>query len=310
MNAVEFEQVIKHYGSLCALDNVSFNVEEGQFFGLLGPNGAGKSTLINTMAGLVNASSGRVRVMGHDVVRDAQAARRALGLVPQELIADPFFNIRKLLTLQSGYFGLRGPKQQAWIDELLNRLALTDKSGVDTQQLSGGMKRRVLIAMALVHRPKVIVLDEPTAGVDVDLRRTLWQFAKELHQQGHTIILTTHYLEEAESLCDTVGIMHQGKLITLENTQLLIGRHPFRYLKIEFDHPVDLLKAIKSAEFYPHTYDVQTLSPTKFRLKLAKAVATSEVIGWVQQQGLALADLQSQDASLEEVFLTITESDS
>jgi ABC-2 type transport system ATP-binding protein len=308
MKAVEFDHLVKDYGQLRALNDVSFCVEQGQFFGLLGPNGAGKSTLINTMAGLVKATSGQVKVMGHDVVASATAARRALGLVPQELIADPFFNIRQLLTLQSGYFGLRGAKQQTWIDELLVRLSLTDKAGVDTQQLSGGMKRRVLIAMALVHRPQVIVLDEPTAGVDVDLRRTLWQFANELHQQGHTIILTTHYLEEAESLCDSVGIMQKGQLIALEKTQDLIARHPFRHLQLELEQPVDLAGLLNRAEFAKDVFDVQKLSAIKFRIKLAKTVTTAQMLAWAQQQSVAVADIRWQDAKLEEVFLNITES--
>ncbi len=310
MNAVEFSNLSKHYGQLKALDGVSFHVEQGQFFGLLGPNGAGKSTLINIMAGLVRATAGQVKVMGYDVVADATAARRALGLVPQELIADPFFNIRQLLTLQSGYFGLRGAKQQAWIEELLVRLSLTDKAGVDTQQLSGGMKRRVLIAMALVHRPQVIVLDEPTAGVDVDLRRTLWQFAKELHQQGHTIILTTHYLEEAESLCNSVGIMQKGQLIALEKTQDLIARHPYRHLQLELEQPVELAGLLKQADFAKDVFEVQGLSPVKFKIKLAKAITTAQLLAWAQQQGVALADIRLQDAKLEDVFLNITESTS
>lgn len=226
--AVHFHQVKKQYGDLAALKGVFFSVEEGAFFGLLGPNGAGKSTLINSMAGLVIPTSGRIEIQGHDVIEDYRQTRRLLGLVPQELIADPFFSIKELLELQSGYFGLKGAQQRAWIGELLERLALSDKADKNTAQLSGGMKRRVLIAMALVHRPKVLVLDEPTAGVDVDLRRTLWDFTKELHQQGHTIILTTHYLEEAEALCDKVAIMQQGEVKALDSTQALLSKHNWK----------------------------------------------------------------------------------
>ena len=192
MPAVSFQGVAKTYtgarGTVRALDGVSFDIEEGEFFGLLGPNGAGKTTLISVLAGLSRATSGRVTVMGHDVVADYAAARRALGIVPQELVFDPFFNVREALRIQSGYFGVRD--NEAWIDELLQGLGLADKAGANMRQLSGGMKRRVLVAQALVHRPPVIVLDEPTAGVDVELRQTLWHFVAQLNKQGHTVLLT------------------------------------------------------------------------------------------------------------------------
>ncbi|NYT37997.1 ABC transporter ATP-binding protein [Allopusillimonas soli] len=205
-----------------ALSNVSFTVEHGEFFGLLGPNGAGKTTLISILAGLASASSGRARVCGYDVQTDFRQSRRALGVVPQELVYDPFFTVRETLRIQSGYFGLRN--NDDWIDEILFNLGLSDKAESNMRALSGGMKRRVLVAQALVHRPPVIILDEPTAGVDVDLRRTLWAFISRLNKEGHTILLTTHYLEEAEALCRRVAMLKQGRIAALDTTQALMAR--------------------------------------------------------------------------------------
>ena len=205
-----------------ALDDVSLEIEHGEFFGLLGPNGAGKTTLISVLAGLCKANAGRARVCGHDVVTDYQAARRSLGVVPQELVYDPFFTVRETLRIQSGYFGFR--RNDDWIDEVLANLGLTDKADENMRALSGGMKRRVLVAQALVHRPPVIVLDEPTAGVDVDLRRSLWEFISRLNREGHTIMLTTHYLEEAEALCGRIAMLKRGRIVALESTQSLLAR--------------------------------------------------------------------------------------
>lgn len=303
VGAVKFDQVSKQFGDLQALNNVSFEVEEGSFFGLLGPNGAGKSTLINAMSSLVTPTSGRISVMGHDVVRDYRQARRALGLVPQELISDPFFSIRELLRVQSGYFGLRGKAQWAWVDELLERLALSEKANAETQQLSGGMKRRVLIAMALVHKPQVLVLDEPTAGVDVDLRRTLWEFARELHAAGHTIILTTHYLEEAEALCDRVAIMQKGEVKALEQTQALLARHPYRYLRITL--PEQNSRTIDLTSELQVRLVEREASACLFRVE--KNISMETILGWLQENGLNIQDLSTRDASLEEVFLDLTE---
>ena len=208
--AIEFKSVKKNYKQLKAVDGISLTVEQGEFFGLLGPNGAGKSTMINMLAGLVRPSSGSINVMGFDVLKDYQNARHSVGIVPQELVFDPFFNVREMLRFQAGYFG-KGKSNDEWIDEIIGRLDLTDKKSTNMRMLSGGMKRRALIAQALVHRPPVIVLDEPTAGVDVELRQRLWAFIKELNKEGHTIILTTHYLEEAETLCNRVGMMRSAK---------------------------------------------------------------------------------------------------
>lgn len=222
--AVSIVDVVKHFGSLRALDGVSLEIEEGEFFGLLGPNGAGKTTLISSLAGLARPDSGNLKVLGYDVIKDFRQARISLGVVPQELVFDPFFNVRETLQIQSGYFGIR--KNDDWIDEILHNLDLTSKANVNMRRLSGGMKRRVLVAQALVHKPPVIVLDEPTAGVDVELRQGLWQFVRRLNEEGHTIILTTHYLEEAESLCGRIALMKQGRVVALDTTANLLAEHP------------------------------------------------------------------------------------
>lgn len=221
--AVSFQSVSKRYGALQALDGLSLDIAQGEFFGLLGPNGAGKTTLISCLAGLARADSGRIEVLGRDVRSEYREARRLLGVVPQELVFDPFFTVRETLKFQAGYFGIR--KNDDWIDEILANLDLTEKANQNMRRLSGGMKRRVLVAQALVHRPPVIVLDEPTAGVDVELRQGLWQFIRRLNHEGHTIILTTHYLEEAEALCNRIALMRSGKLLSLDTTVNLLARH-------------------------------------------------------------------------------------
>lgn len=230
MPAIRIHNLQKRYENVQALGGVSFDIEAGEYFGLLGPNGAGKSTLISIVAGLVRADAGEVAVLGHDVVRDFKQARKSLGVVPQELVFDPFFSVLDLLRLQAGYYGC-GREQWPWIDELLAELELTDKRHANMRQLSGGMKRRVLIAQALVHKPPVVILDEPTAGVDVELRRALWRFTRRLHADGHTIVLTTHYLEEAEELCDRIAILNKGELVALEDKRSLISRHQDRRLE-------------------------------------------------------------------------------
>ncbi len=222
--AVSIDGVAKRFGALQALAGVSLEIAAGEFFGLLGPNGAGKTTLISALAGLVRPDAGTIKVMGHDVIRDFREARRRLGVVPQELVFDPFFNVRETLRIQSGYFGIRN--NDDWIDEILENLDLTSKAEVNMRRLSGGMKRRVLVAQALVHKPPVIVLDEPTAGVDVELRQGLWQFIRRLNGEGHTIILTTHYLEEAEALCNRIALMKLGKVLALDTTANLMAAHP------------------------------------------------------------------------------------
>ena len=220
--AIEVKQVCKHYGNLHALTDIDLEIHTGEFFALLGPNGAGKTTLISIIAGLSLANSGSVNVMGHNVITQYQQARLNLGIVPQELVFDPFFTVREILLIQSGYYGIKGNTH--WINEIIERLDLADKADANMRTLSGGMKRRVLVAQALVHKPPVIILDEPTAGVDVELRQTLWDFIKQLNQDGHTIVLTTHYLEEAEALCNRVAMLKEGKIIALDSTQNLIGK--------------------------------------------------------------------------------------
>src|SRR5246127_3142893 len=221
MSAIEIRNVRKRYKDLQALKGVSFTVEQGEFFGLLGPNGAGKTTLISILAGLARADEGSITVHGHHVVDDFRLSRRALGVVPQELVFDPFFTVRESLRIQSGYFGLR--RNDDWIDEVMANLDLTEKADVNTRALSGGMKRRVLVAQALVHRPPVIVLDEPTAGVDVELRQGLWQFIRRLNRDGHTIVLTTHYLEEAETHCQRIAMLKAGRIVALDTTRNLLS---------------------------------------------------------------------------------------
>ena len=233
--AIRVDAVSKHYGSLQALDDVSLEVGQGEFFGLLGPNGAGKTTLISALAGLVRPGAGRIAIMGHDVVEDYRNARRQLGVVPQELVFDPFFNVRELLRIQSGYFGLA--RNDDWIDEILGHLDLLPKANVNMRALSGGMKRRVLVAQALVHRPPVIVLDEPTAGVDVELRQGLWQFIRKLNRDGHTIVLTTHYLEEAETLCGRIAMLKSGRIVALDSTAALLKRFATHSLRLRLVDP-------------------------------------------------------------------------
>lgn len=297
--AVAVHGVHKSFGSLHALKGVSLTVPRGSFFGLLGPNGAGKSTLISIMAGLARADYGSVHVCGHHVVGAYRRSRRALGVVPQELVYDPFFSVREVLRLQSGYFGL-GRENEAWIEELLEILSLRDKADTNLHDLSGGMKRRVLIAQALVHQPEVVVLDEPTAGVDVELRQALWHFTRRLHKDGRTILLTTHYLEEAEALCDEIAILDHGALVTQESKTSLLARYPYRTLRVTVDHdqfqlPDALVPLLNAA-------DGSTLT---FRLHRDRHTI-GEVLTALQSAGLAVVDLSTEEAGLEEVFLSLT----
>ena len=228
VDPIVVEGVTKRFGDFRALDGIDLRIRQGEFFALLGPNGAGKTTLISIIAGLAHASSGRVSVMGHDVVKDYRSARASLGVVPQELVFDPFFTVRETLRITAGYYGVRGA--DAWIDEVLEGLGLTDKAQSNMRALSGGMKRRVMVAQALIHRPPVIVLDEPTAGVDIELRQSLWAFVRRLNRDGHTIVLTTHYLEEAQTLCNRVAVMKAGHIVALDDTEALLTRFSTRAL--------------------------------------------------------------------------------
>jgi ABC-2 type transport system ATP-binding protein len=296
MPAVSFQQVAKTYpgarSALRALDGVSFDIEAGEFFGLLGPNGAGKTTLISILAGLVRATAGRVSVLGHDVVADYAQARRSLGIVPQELVFDPFFSVRETLRIQSGYFGVK--HNDAWIDELLHSLGLADKAGANMRQLSGGMKRRVLVAQALVHRPPVIVLDEPTAGVDVELRQTLWQFIARLNRAGHTVLLTTHYLEEAEALCGRIAMLKQGRVVALDRTAALLAGTASTMLSFKTD---DALPASLAANARVTGRIVQ--------LKAHDAAEVEALLAGLREHGVRVEDLEIGRADLEDVFLEI-----
>ncbi len=298
MSAIRIQNLDKRYGETQALADVSLSIEEGEYFGLLGPNGAGKSTLINIVAGLVRADAGEVSVLGHDVRSDYRAARKSLGVVPQELVFDPFFSIQDLLRLQAGYFGY-GQEQWSWIEELLTELELTDKRDANMRQLSGGMKRRVLIAQALVHKPAVVILDEPTAGVDVELRRALWRFTRRLHDDGHTIVLTTHYLEEAEELCDRIAILDEGELKALESKHDLLNRHSFRLLRLSVEGAQELPETLQSL--------VQSQKGSDFELKLDKQTDhIGDVLEAVRNAGLRVTNVQMRDPSLEDIFLELT----
>ncbi|VVE33365.1 ABC transporter ATP-binding protein [Pandoraea anhela] len=297
MAAIEIRNVKKRYQALQALKGVSFSIEEGEFFGLLGPNGAGKTTLISILAGLARADSGSISVLGHDVVRDYRNARRKLGVVPQELVFDPFFSVRETLRIQSGYFGLK--RNDDWIDEVMANLDLTDKANANMRQLSGGMKRRVLVAQALVHRPPVIVLDEPTAGVDVELRQTLWKFISRLNSEGHTIVLTTHYLEEAEALCDRIAMLKRGEVVALERTASLLQRFAGTRLVLRFK------QGTLPAELRPLLVDAQPANGPQFALRLSGCDEVESILATCRAAGGIVEDIDIQKADLEDVFVQI-----
>jgi ABC-2 type transport system ATP-binding protein len=292
--AIQVERLSKSYGGTRALDGVSLTVEPGEFFGLLGPNGAGKTTLINILAGLVLASSGAARVLGHDVVRDYRAARRALGVVPQELVFDPFFTVREALVFQAGYFGLRDGRD--WIEEVMRNLDLTDRASTNMRALSGGMKRRVLVAQALVHKPPVIVLDEPTAGVDVELRQALWEFVRRLNRDGHTIVLTTHYLEEAEALCSRIAMLKQGRVVALDTTQNLLRLHSGCYLELRLQ-PDRLPESLAAL--------VTRRREGGYRLALRDYTEVERVIAELRSSGVGIQELEVLQPDLEEIFIQI-----
>ena len=293
MSAISFQQVEKLYASgVRALGGVSFDVQPGEFFGLLGPNGAGKTSLISILAGLARATRGKVTVMGHDVVDDYAAARKSLGIVPQELVFDPFFSVRETLRIQSGYFGVRN--NDAWIDELLASLGLADKADANMRQLSGGMKRRVLVAQALVHRPPVIVLDEPTAGVDVELRQTLWQFIARLNREGHTVLLTTHYLEEAEALCQRIAMLKQGRVVALQRTSELLASTASTMLRFKTEQALPASLA-----------DRARVTGRSAPVSARDAADVEAVLAQLREAGVVVEDLEIGRADLEDVFLDI-----
>lgn len=290
-SAISVAQLRKNFGLLEALRGVNFEISPGEFFGLLGPNGAGKSTLINILAGLTQPTSGTARVMGYDVVTNYRKSRKALGVVPQELVYDPFFTVREALRIQSGYFGLR--KNDNWIDEILENLQLTGKADSNMRTLSGGMKRRVLIAQALVHRPPVIVLDEPTAGVDVELRQNLWTFIRKLNGEGHTIVLTTHYLEEAEALCTRVAILKKGDVIALDSTENLLKGHTEKFARIKFEGPLPAGLAARSVG----------IEAGYHRLSFKDFSELENILASLRASACAIEDLELVRPDLESVFL-------
>ena len=292
--AISFQNVSKTYrgGQVRALDGVSFDIAPGEFFGLLGPNGAGKTSLISILAGLARASGGAVKVHGHDVIDDYATARKALGVVPQELVFDPFFSVRETLRIQGGYFGVHD--NDAWIDELLHNLGLSDKANANMRQLSGGMKRRVLVAQALVHRPPVIVLDEPTAGVDVELRQTLWHFIARLNREGHTVLLTTHYLEEAEALCQRIAMLKLGRVVALDSTSELLKGKASTMLRFKTDSalPLSLLEQSR-------------VTGRIVQIKAHDAAEVETILSTLRAAGCPVEDLEIGRADLEDVFLEI-----
>ncbi len=300
MAAIQITDVTKRYGPLLALDRVSLSIEQGEFFGLLGPNGAGKTTLISIIAGLNRADAGSVAIHGHDVVDGYREARKRLGVVPQELVFDPFFTVRETLRMQSGYFGLKdnGP----WIDEVMHNLDLTGKADTNMRSLSGGMKRRVLVAQALVHKPPVIVLDEPTAGVDVELRQTLWKFVARLNREGHTVVLTTHYLEEAQALCSRIAMLKAGRVVALDSTSALIRRISGSQLVVHLERGA-LPEGLKPLVSHPE----ELASGSKYTLRVTDYAEVEPILAALREAGAEIEDMQLQQADLEDVFIQIME---
>ena len=296
MTAISFQSVSKSFsnarGTFTALDGVSFDIQAGEFFGLLGPNGAGKTTLISILAGLMQASSGRIQVHGLDVQTQAAKVRKILGVVPQELVFDPFFTVREALRFQSGYFGITNNSD--WLDELLECLGLADKANHNMRQLSGGMKRRVLVAQALVHKPPVIVLDEPTAGVDVELRQTLWQFIAKLNKLGHTVLLTTHYLEEAEALCQRIAMLKNGKVVALDRTDELLKAASSNVLRFKLDATLPPALAAKAR-----------VTGRIVQLPAHDALEIERHLAALREAGLNAEDVEIRKADLEDVFLDV-----
>lgn len=292
--AIRARGLEKRYKTVQALRGVDLEVEQGEFFALLGPNGAGKTTFISILAGLVRATAGRAEVMGHDVVTDYREARRRLGVVPQELVFDPFFSVRETLRIQSGYYGLR--RNDTWIDELLHHLGLASQADTNMRRLSGGMKRRVLVAQALVHRPPVIVLDEPTAGVDVELRQSLWAFIRRLNREGHTILLTTHYLEEAEALCERVAMLKDGRIVALDRTAHLLNADNERRVELRL-RPARLPEALQRR--------LVGCAADRFCLALPDYAELETILATLRQEDIKVEALDVTQADLEDVFVRV-----
>lgn len=306
--AVEIENLNKIYGGSNkqapkqALKDVSLKIRRGSFFGLLGPNGAGKSTLINILAGLVNKTSGTARIWGHDIETDMRAARRAIGVVPQELNIDPFFTPREMLDMQAGMYGV--PKAERCTDAVLDAVGLADKAEAYTRTLSGGMRRRLLVGKAMVHRPPVLVLDEPSAGVDVDLRRQLWTHVRKMNDQGVTVLLTTHYLEEAEAMCDEIAIINHGQIIACEATEVMLARLDAKELSVTLDSPLTHVpSALDGYNPVLKRGDCLTLSFAPSKTPARKVLAD------VEAAGLKVRDFSTKDSDLEDIFIRLTQGD-
>ncbi|MDQ6991297.1 MAG: ABC transporter ATP-binding protein [Mariprofundaceae bacterium] len=307
MTALTIKDLNKVYESgKQALQNVSLTVPKGVFFALLGPNGAGKSTLINILADTVRASSGSVSLLGHDLLTERAWGKRHLGVVPQEIAFDPFFSPREILHFTRGMYGQK--RDEAWVNDLLERLELSEHANKITRQLSGGMKRRLLVAQALVHRPKVVILDEPTAGVDVELRKRLWDFIRELNAQGTTVLLTTHYLEEAQELCDHVAIINQGQVIASQSMQSLLGDVASSNLCCRYEQPVKLLESQKQAlqAFAPRVCD----GVLCLNLQHQEGQSNFDAAYQAARQALGVPlDTYIRQENLEDVFLRLTHKD-
>lgn len=299
MNALEITDLYKEFAGVPAVKGLNFAIPEGEIFGLLGPNGAGKSTTINMVAGVVKIGQGQIQAFGYDNQKDYRHTRRLLGVVHQEVVVDNFFTIDQALEIHSGYYGVKD--DPAWRNLLIDRLGLRPHLGKVMLKLSGGMKRRFMIAKALIHRPRLLILDEPTAGVDVELRHGLWDFVREINKQGTTILLTTHYLEEAEQMCERIGIMHHGEMIALESTQELVRRLTNRRLKLWLEEPLAQLPA-GLEEYAPKVEDGGSV----LVLNLPAGADAGILLKRLCQTGLNIHDLETDQSGLEEVFIQLT----
>lgn len=304
--AVSIENLTKTYPAFGgeppkqALKGISLEIPRGSFFGLLGPNGAGKSTMINIMAGLVNKSSGTAKICGHDIIDNMREARRSLGVVPQELVLDTFFTVREALDFTAGYYGV--PKSERRTDEIIKAMGLTDKADINARRLSGGMRRRLLVAKALVHSPEVLILDEPTAGVDVELREQLWDYVRKLNKAGTTVLLTTHYLEEAEELCDTIAIINHGELIACEPKRDIMRRVDSKRVILDLTEQISVLPPALGAEEHMSVNE-------EGQLVIHYRAGKDTLQDWltrVQSAGLTIKDMRTDEADLEDVFRQLT----
>jgi ABC-2 type transport system ATP-binding protein len=297
--ALSIRNLHKNFGGSPAVRNLSFDIAQGEIFGLLGPNGAGKSTTINTVAGVANPDAGRIEVFGYDNQRQYQITRRLIGVMHQELVTDHFFTIDHILKIHSGYYGV--PADRVWRELLIERLGLAPHLHKSMNKLSGGLKRRLMVAKAMIHKPRLLILDEPTAGVDVELRHSLWEFVREMNREGTTVLLTTHYLEEAEQMCGRIAIMNHGELIALEQTSTLLARLRERRLELQLAYPLaDLPAELES--FSPHLLE----GGTRIALSLAPGQPASEIIGVLSRLNLPVLEIETRKPGLEDVFIELT----